>query len=837
MVNKVFLTLIAFLFLSLPMEAVDYKWKKKKGKMALVKKKKGEKTAVLTDFLYDASYTDSYWSFKKSDAAHVAYNFFRDKDVEEVFRVRRDGKVGLLDSYGIEILPCEYNKIGEEIYAKGNTLYEPRTSYFSVFKDGKWGIVRVDLTSYAKPKAVITTPCQYSSLDYAPNYYTFDTSKFLEGEKVENVADWGFVNGKYQKIRDKVVVKYYPNPNYFLFDRDKWRGMIATREILQNDDHWYKTNINKGYVLVSRSKDKKTYYGLLNVVNNEEVIPTNYNDLTFGHAYRIKRDHTNNGHYITHGSEHIYVCEKNDTALALYSNVPWRKHIYESNFKVDDVRIQADKRTLLLHITGNKHSEYLCLDNRLVIPHAIEGEFNTMLSDEIYVFKTMGKKYNSKHKVYPYGLYNAKLKKQILPNSYVKIVADATRSGWFSLTDTANVVYQAFMPVNRDTVIILKDKAELLDICHAEDYGHNNSLLQFGKDYGFYFGDTDLVLPCSYDSIRPSRQVLPALSEDFDGVYLTYKNSRTGLIAKNGVVAPPIFQTILVKDSLLEIKIDAIPEIWTLHAVRFDMKGYIRPTIMVTAQDGECSGQMNFTEIFRNIDSRRKWHAMLSLGAYMDNREMQGLATVYYALSNDLETRQGVEAAEKYLNVAKERYGYKEIDTYKEMVAEAKQVIEQREAKARQAAYEEQQRLAEERRRQRQEGLMQLSQTLGKLGQDIQNIANKRNSNRSTTYRNNTSTGHSSSRSTTSNNYRSSSSSGSSSPKYIKQSCSGGTPLEAKFKCGGSGKCYRCHGTGIYNPSLESPYSKVTKAKCPTCNATGICTRCGGKGYKMKRVR
>ncbi len=830
MKNKFFLTLIVFLFcLSIPINAVDYRWKKKKDKMALVKKKKGEKTVILTDFIYDAKYEGSRFSWKKKEPWYLIWNYnYRDKDSEKVFRVRRDGKIGLLDSYGKEILPCEYDDIKDTRWYENEDRNGNKVSYHSIYKKSEgWGIVKITLSADAMPKAEITTPCQYNNIEYVWGYYYFSTDRFLEGENVEIGSDYDFVNGKYTKIGEKVVTKYYSKPYFLLLERDRWRGLNATYDRDLKDDYWEKSSGKKQYVRVSRSKGNKKYYGLLDVVNNTELIPTDCSDLYLGHAHHMKKDYSQNFYYITHGSEHIYCVEK-DTTLALYSNTQSGNKIYESKFKVNSVSIRADKRTLLLNISGDRNREYLCLGNKLVIPHEIDGEFNALLSDEMNVFKIKGNKL---------GLYNAKLQKQLLPKgTYWFIFADQARSGWFYLKDTADVYYQAFMPTNRDTVIIFKDKAELLDICHAEDYGHNNSLLQYGNDYGFYFGDTDFILPCSYDSIRPSRQVLPALSEDFEGVYLTYKNSRVGLIAKNGVVAPPIFQTILVNNNSLEMKINDIPEIWTLHTVKFSTNGYIRPSIMVTAQKGECSGQMNFTEMFRDINSRSKWHAMLSLGAYMDNTEVQGLATVYYALSNDLETRQGVETAEKYLNVAKKRYGYNDVKNYMEMVAEARTVVEQREAEARQAAYEEQQRLAEERRRQRQEGLMLLSQTLGQLGQDLQKLSNNSRSKRRTTTYNNTSS-YNNRRTRHNSSNSSGSTSSNSSSQYVKKSCSGGTPMQAKFKCGGTGKCYRCNGTGIYNPSLESPYSKITKDKCPTCNGTGICTMCGGKGYKMKRVR
>ena len=118
-----FVLVLLLLFGSIDAYSNDFYWKKKKDKMALGYKPDNGKKFLVTDFIYDADFTDSYYTYnKKREPKPIISSYQGNSDEwqkQNAFVVKTDDGVGIINGLGEVVVP--YGKY--DVFYKSDFLY------------------------------------------------------------------------------------------------------------------------------------------------------------------------------------------------------------------------------------------------------------------------------------------------------------------------------------------------------------------------------------------------------------------------------------------------------------------------------------------------------------------------------------------------------------------------------------------------------------------------------------------------------------------------------------------------------------------------------------------
>lgn len=185
---------------------------------------------------------------------------------QNLLKVKKNGKYGLIDFNGKEKLACEYDNI-ETLKGAENSII--------VTKDGKKGIVN------SEGKNVITpnyNNIKLAGKDYTLGYIVQDANNQYG---VVDIANNPILEIKYQDIKSITE-----NNLYAVKQENKWKVINKEEKIIIEDLDDVKS-IKNGNIIVK----KGNLYG---VTNNEgtEIIPAQYEDISeaFTDTYIVKKD-------------------------------------------------------------------------------------------------------------------------------------------------------------------------------------------------------------------------------------------------------------------------------------------------------------------------------------------------------------------------------------------------------------------------------------------------------------------------------------------------------------------------------------------------------------------
>ena len=156
-----FVLVSLLLFGSIDAYSNDFYWKKKKDKMALGYKPDNGKKFLVTDFIYDADFTDSYYTYnKKREPKPVIFSSQGNSDEwqkQKAFAVKTDEGVGIINGLGEVVVPYGmYDKIYESDFfngfwwhpglgwSAGRNRNKSATIHVRVKKDGKVGLIELN---------------------------------------------------------------------------------------------------------------------------------------------------------------------------------------------------------------------------------------------------------------------------------------------------------------------------------------------------------------------------------------------------------------------------------------------------------------------------------------------------------------------------------------------------------------------------------------------------------------------------------------------------------------------------------------------------------------------
>ncbi len=226
------------------------------------------------------------------DKVEAIDNFDLNKNIwyeDNVLRVSKNGKYGIIDFNGKEILPCEYDEITALKGVKNN---------FIVNKDQKVGLVNeqgqeIIATKYNKILALTENYSnQYIVVDENNNYGLISTSgkliiepkyediKYLKSQTifaVKEAGDWKAVD-----LDGEVVVEGYDNITEAFSDsiivvKNGKYGVLATSGEIKIDPSYEELKYAFSIYFIAK---KDGTYGIINT-NNEQVIEFAYTNMTY----------------------------------------------------------------------------------------------------------------------------------------------------------------------------------------------------------------------------------------------------------------------------------------------------------------------------------------------------------------------------------------------------------------------------------------------------------------------------------------------------------------------------------------------------------------------------
>ncbi|MBR3163128.1 MAG: WG repeat-containing protein [Clostridia bacterium] len=212
---------------------------------------------------------------------------------ENVLKVEKDGKYGLIDLTGKQVLPCEYENI---------TVVAGIKNSIKVQKDGKYGLVTTEGTTvletiykdilgieddYKNGYIVIGTDGKYGVVDYLGKQlleakyekvepiYGKESYVITEAgkQKLINAAGETLVEGEYDSI--KQILGY--TTQGIIFKKDNKFGVMNTKKETLINNEYDDLKEAKDQIFIAKKGEK---YGIINL-QNEAKVDFNYKSISY----------------------------------------------------------------------------------------------------------------------------------------------------------------------------------------------------------------------------------------------------------------------------------------------------------------------------------------------------------------------------------------------------------------------------------------------------------------------------------------------------------------------------------------------------------------------------
>lgn len=801
---------------------MSFWWKKKKGKYALALREEGKEDIVLTDYKY---------SVCKLVAKEKVYIINSSSEYLNRLSllVECNGRFGIINLLGHEVVPCKYIAAKDDRgNIQNNSEYNYKDihnvgglistiSYFHVKGDnGKWGSVY-----YNEGYDTNITEPQFDSI-----YTNQLLSQHLTIEKTQEFVSnysWNIFNVGLKYIGFR---RDHYNP-YTTVEKDGKFGVLAFGELI-----------------IPPLFDKASFcFQSHDLQKKGENTYTLRNGLVFDN--NIKGD-DNYFQYITIQRRLFYLLKD---GKKVWYDTKTGNIIPVDNAKSEHIAMCS--RNMYYQYYNGKGWGYMIDNGGSIPPHYGEDIDNfspiPCIATDIFIVKNV----KDENLI---GLYNAKLKKELLPPVYTKIMKTDLRDGFFLVEKDSTDCSYAYITCTRDSVVLLKNKKDAYAGAEFIPIDSTLSLVKKDGGYGITDSESGLIVPCVYDSIKPVEYINDKISEDLRGrLFVSYFDKEwKGLISRDAVVANPYFPYIGVY-----LKSISLWDNGQYHSE--DLSISIKDSIINITNDWEADLKEVLKEDFDNY-----FESLYKTAVMTDNRTLLE-ATINARLQN-LENRMWAKA-EKGKSFVEEfdkmrslcyfawiNLDYKQMEDYSKTLKSTYEnlyAIYSDKQQQIQAQKEEEERQRQEEERQRQEQLRQQriaaeqarQQRLQAWADVAAAVANGMAHVNASVNASHTRKQHHYNHSTPARNYTQTTTS-KAEPNYVRCDHCGGSGTCTRvntnitlFKshCRGTGKCQHCI-DGLVTTSFGTrvcTYCKGT-AKCYHCKGTGKCSKCHGTG-KIKK--
>jgi|GEM_PF-5542988 len=814
---------------------MSFWWKKKGGKYALVLREEGKEDLVLTDYKY------SVCKIVAKNKVKIRTELLRERLSDLCIIVESNKRMGLLNLLGQEVVPCTY------IAAKdrhGHIIRNSKYKYDTFYQVGK-------------------------EADTYPSYY-------VKGDN----GKWGYIGfsyGKAEIIEPQLDSIYspYQKYGYSTFYPTKGHLTIKKPEEYISDFYWNAFNVGIKYIGFREGDkydiehlhpivEKDGKFGA--IIHDKLAIPPLFDKASFSiqsHDLQKKGENTyilRNGLVFDQdilGSKELKKISIQGRLFYLLKD--GKKVWYDTKtgniIPVDDAKsehISMSSRNMYYQYYNGKGWGYVIDNGGSIPPHYGEDIDNfspiPCIATDIFIVKNV----KDENLI---GLYNAKLKKELLPPVYTKIMKTDLRDGFFLVEKDSTDCSYAYITHARDSVVLLKDKRDAYAGAEFLPIDSTLSLVKKDGGYGITNSESGLIVPCIYDSIQPIEQFDKKIkvSDDLKGKFFVtyYDKDFKGLISHDAVVASPYFpyiniyrssinlrdngryhsddMTVSIKDSVISVKYDWERDLANVIEEQFSVYfESIYNTAIITGNRTLLEATINAR--IQNLENRMWAKAEKGESFVKEFEQLRSLC--YFSLIN-LDYGQMAEYSETLKPTYENLYAiYSDKQQQIQAQKEEEERQRQEEERQRQEQLRQQRIAAEQARQQRQQAWID---ALAAVSNGIAHVNATVNASRvkKQHYNNHSTSARTYTQTTTQ-----------SAPNYVRCDHCGGSGTCTRvntnmtlFKshCRGTGKCQHCI-DGLVTTSFGTrvcTYCKGT-AKCYHCKGTGKCSKCHGTG-KVKK--
>ena len=683
-----FVLVSLLLFGSIDAYSQDFYWKKKKDKMALGYKPKKGKKALVTDFIYDAAYTISYYKNRKPLPIIDSYQGNSDeRQKQNAFVVKTDDGVGIINGLGEVVVPYgKYDEFYESDFVYGfwqgsfhgwNSDNSASEHIIRVKKDGKVGLIELNSDS----KNGVT----YKE-DIAPKYDRITLGQFFGG-----TGKNGFV------ISVKLSDEYHRSPQETKSDNSRYWAISELGGYYGVIHRWNKEVLPPVYDRASFSSN--TFLGLT------------YYETKYGELFKMVKDKHQCLVFAKHQKPH-YIHP--DTIKSKYS-----------------IGYKESKLSLGKHNGGNDGLSILYGNGS----KSLVGSLNSGI---IYVtpkYKRVRPLPDDLFAIYSYAdtaVWQAKW--GIKPVEYVDLTASADKSGWIMCKDSVGNEKIGYWNFGDPRIFDSVDGA----FASADSVWKSGEWVYYkiGNYVAVRHKKTGFSLPPVYSEITPLESA---------GDYLVIATHRVGniklygLVSPEGVIAPAQFDRFeTAKDGKYIFRRVEWPDLYGPFDLNKHQMGWWDIALTMTFNPETGENKYNFDGLLDKYsscsyktDAFNLYSNLESLGAALDLPEFRALNAIKYAYwlmerkdlikdangyiayaqwltPNDNEKlAEIVSEAQKTEENTKDHYAY--LDKQAAAEAEARRLEEQRQAAIR----------AEQNRQANLQAWARVADALGQMAQGV----------------------------------------------------------------------------------------------------------------------
>ena len=670
----------------------QFKWKVKKGKMALVlRESKEDKSHIVTDFIFSPDYKASFYFSLKEPQSITPFDLEKKQVSDYIFLVNTNEGEGMVNGKGEAVFP--YGKYGEIapfcLYAKKND----NSFYMEVKKGGKWGILKLK-NAGGHWEHRLVTDCEYDRIEQFTQDYWIYTDQWYSPRAVHKEVKNPQIGYKGVYLRfntnlqkeylteaDTKVISVYNESNYFknsLFLCEK--GGKARVFSMFMDTYWLKEFFDTESFIDAKTKERRLI---------------NYQD----------------------GSLRLYALIQ-DTVPCICG---W----------VDGVMTP-----LKVGSKPSQYNEHLRYDwslmNGILSPDVLTNQFNN--SRRLEAGKTLRVLLNDSVDYYERGMkylsWYDNPNMYCSSNDYTKYDVPAEHDGWFTcVKEEDNKPKIGMIAPEADSMLYFDNAQQLLPLCREVPLNGSWYSLQY-EGFGLHNTSTGLIIPTVYQEVKPLEGTSCVLVRHID---------KWGLVGPSGMLAPAIFNTYEVKDGVIKM----IMNRWQAKYGFFNYENPLYPQkvaspYVVTVDLNTLEVKDNFGTLlsyYEKTDILDKINAeLVSLAYYLDNDEYHALCLYSYGISLLEKDEQNLEHSIMCMHKAgllsKDKLY---ADTEKELVDYWRKKKDAAEQAAREAAAQAAREAAEERARRRQAIIDALNNLSVVLYNTSQQLSAKRSSGKSRT--------------------------------------------------------------------------------------------------------
>lgn len=688
-----FVLVSLLLFGSIDAYSQDFYWKKKKDKMALGYKPKKGKKALVTDFIYDAAYTISYYKNRKPRPIIDSYQGNSDeRQKQNAFVVKTDDGVGIINGLGEVVVPYgKYDEFYESDFVYGfwqgsfhgwNSDNSASEHIIRVKKDGKVGLIELNSDS----KNGVT----YKE-DIAPKYDRITLGQFFGG-----TGKNGFV------ISVKLSDEYHRSPQETKSDNSRYWAISELGGYYGVIHRWNKEVLPPVYDRASFSSN--TFFGLT------------YYETKYGELFKMVKD------------KHLcLVFAKHQKPL--YVHPKTIKSKYSIGYK-------ESKLSLGKHNGGNDGLSIL-------YGYGSKSVVGSLNSGIIYVtpkYKRVRPLPDDLFDIYSYAdtaVWQAKW--GIKPVEYVDLTASADKSGWIMCKDSVGNEKIGYWNFGDPRIFDSADDA----FASADSVWKSGEWVYYkiGNYVAVRHKKTGFSLPPVYSEITPLES-----AGDYQ-VIVTHRVGNIklyGLVSPEGVIAPAQFDRFeTAKDGKYIFHRVNWPDLYGPFDLNKHQMGWWDIALTMTFDPETGENKYNFDSLLdkyssysHKSDAFNLYSNLEALGAALDLPEFRALNAIKYAYwlmerkdlikdtngyityarwltpKDNEKLAEIVSEAQKTEESTKDYYAY--LDKQAAAEAEARRLEEQRQAAIR----------AEQNRQANLQAWAQVADALGQMAQGVNSAFN-----------------------------------------------------------------------------------------------------------------